>query len=184
MNISNITVSYMDFSGYNNEYIGNFITFNGFVSLISGVLGIILIQFKSPHIFSYYKNFLLNIAFWNLLLDIYISFFLKPKLFFPSLFFCPTGWLETTDYYMAEIWINFLWIFLGGENIALISAVVYSNGLLKGNLIEVLSYKLLFLLFIIFSTRALPIIVFYYLSSLDDVAIRKTAFTVSERFKT
>lgn len=180
MNDSHIIVSYTEFSDYNNEYVDKIISFNGVVSFVFGALGLILIYYKTPHLFSYYKNFLLNIAFWNFVLDIYFSFFLKPKFFFPSLFFCPTGWLKTDDYHMAEIWMNFFWIFLGGENIALISAVVYSNGLLKGNLIQLLSYTFLFCLFIIFATRALPIIIFYYLSHGNEAALKKTIFTVSK----
>ena len=173
-NISNAT-----FDSYDNGIYNNLFKLNGFLALTVGSLGIHVTLFWTPKCFGPYKYFLLNIAVWAFLFDIYTIFLYKPKFLLPALLHCSTGILKSSDPIVAEISFDILVSICGGLTIAVLSAFIYRYAVLYKRLRIILSWKFLAFLAFLHIFYKSPIWILYRLSGHDGAAIHRTIVQVA-----
>ena len=164
--VSNIT-----FDIYNNKVYDKLLYFNGFLAMTVGGFGIYVILSWSPKNFGAYKYFLLNIAVWGFMFDIYTVFLYFPWFLYPATLHCPIGLLRTKNPFWAQIWYDILVSIIAGTNIAVLSAFIYRYALLKNELEKILNWKFLTFLGFLHVFNQAPNWVFLRISTANTTLI-------------
>ncbi|KAH7712302.1 SRI-2 protein [Aphelenchoides avenae] len=118
-------VLWVNFDTYADAWYFHVLHFNSALSVISTVIALYFICFKSTPSIGTYKWYLLNIAACSFLFDFYMAFVYVPQPLLPAMVICTKGFLEPLGWKGGVAAFHFFLIFFGACALSIMWAFGY-----------------------------------------------------------